>query len=130
MTALGTRPHRDRTAKTCASCGLEFPRLAKNSGPEWRRRRYCTVACSVRGLRDKQPPRPGIQESCAWMDRAACRGSLAEFVPDSKADAQQALRECQESSCPVRAQCLRFASDTGAHGVWGGHYLTYGVVTS
>lgn len=68
------------------------------------------------------------QHDASWMVSGGCRGSLCDFVPDSKQDAQPALAECRGSSCPVRSQCMAYAVDTRAYGVWGGAYLVWGQV--
>jgi WhiB family redox-sensing transcriptional regulator len=64
------------------------------------------------------PPRPG-----SWRDSAAC---LGDPDPDAwfadaheKARTGHALATC--GGCPVRAQCLDFATTHGvADGIWGG----------
>lgn len=60
--------------------------------------------------------------AAGWMDRAACAGMDVEwFFTDSLA----AVAKDVCARCPVRVQCLDYASDmqprgTGDHGVWGG----------
>lgn len=61
----------------------------------------------------------------AWIDEAACRGMDREaFFPPGTlltATAQEALATC--GRCPVRAECLAYAVDTGSSGIWGGKLL-------
>lgn len=59
-----------------------------------------------------------------WMERAACRGSVAMFFPQNggtaMADVAAARRVC--TSCPVRTECLDMAIRERIHdGIWGGH---------
>lgn len=57
--------------------------------------------------------------SIGWQERAACRGSSVNFIPDDK-DAQTELAAktiCL--ACPVKAQCLAFALRLKDPGIWG-----------
>lgn len=131
MTAVGARlsqrAHRSGQWKLCAHCKTRFVRRANMSAPEWRRRIYCGVACGnvarhESGVLFQKPvvPDPG------WMSEAACLDSRFDFVPDSKEAAAGALSACRGVECPVRQQCLAFATATRAYGVWGGKYFVYG----
>ncbi|MFF8264642.1 WhiB family transcriptional regulator [Streptomyces virginiae] len=71
---------------------------------------------------------PGLAEHhWAWQAEAACRGlgSRKFFHPagergEDRAARDQAAKEIC-ARCPVRAECLRHALNTGeAYGVWGG----------
>ncbi|SFI97834.1 WhiB family transcriptional regulator, redox-sensing transcriptional regulator [Amycolatopsis sacchari] len=60
-----------------------------------------------------------------WQERAACRGEDPElFFPVSEMgpgarQVAQAKAVC--ARCPVRAECLQYALDTGLdHGIFGG----------
>lgn len=60
-----------------------------------------------------------------WRDQAACRGMDTNlFFPVGAAGAgwveiSEAKKVC--STCPVQAQCLRWAADVGVdYGIWGG----------
>lgn len=60
-----------------------------------------------------------------WVERAACRNSDPElFFPVSTtgpAAGQVAEARAVCASCPVRAECLDWALNTGqADGIWGG----------
>lgn len=57
----------------------------------------------------------------SWRDHAACRDADPEiFFPDTRTetDATRARAWCR--SCPVRTECLAYATDHGHYGVWGG----------
>jgi WhiB family transcriptional regulator, redox-sensing transcriptional regulator len=61
----------------------------------------------------------------SWAGRGACRGSDPElFFPITQsgpAISQIAKARAICARCPVRAQCLEFAMDSGQDfGVWGG----------
>lgn len=59
-----------------------------------------------------------------WRDRAACRDLDTElFFPIGTTgpaldQAEQAKAVC--AGCPVRAECLAWALDSGQDGIWGG----------
>jgi WhiB family redox-sensing transcriptional regulator len=63
-----------------------------------------------------------------WRDSAACLGSKQDFHPASaggranreiREAVRAALRVCH--SCPVRAECLRWAVEAKEYyGIWGG----------
>lgn len=54
----------------------------------------------------------------AWHDHAACRGMGPDrFFPAAGHSSRDGLDVCQ--TCPVTAECLDAALDTGAVGVWG-----------
>ncbi|MFE5037127.1 WhiB family transcriptional regulator [Streptomyces sp. NPDC056683] len=59
-----------------------------------------------------------------WRHDAACAGNATNlFFPvgtsaDAFAQEQEAKRVCH--TCPVMAECLEFAMDTGQQGIWGG----------
>ena len=62
-----------------------------------------------------------------WQRYGACRGrdSGQFFHPDGERGASRMRREVAAKevclSCPVRAECLEYALETGQrHGVWGG----------
>ena len=71
--------------------------------------------------------------SLSWQSRGACRGlDPALFVPEEGAtdeEIEQAKLVCWGApnddppfpECPVRMECLRFAIETHAVGIWGGH---------
>jgi WhiB family transcriptional regulator, redox-sensing transcriptional regulator len=63
-------------------------------------------------------PQPEITED--WMLYRACRDHApGSFFPTNGAGVIHAKRTC--SSCPVRAECLRYALELRIdHGVWGG----------
>jgi WhiB family redox-sensing transcriptional regulator len=55
----------------------------------------------------------------SWVSRGACRTAGVDFFASHPAGQAQALRVC--GLCPVREECLRYASDRAwVHGVWGG----------
>lgn len=60
----------------------------------------------------------------SWMKRAACRGLDPElFFPVSETGegaAQAAVAKDVCATCPVRRECLDWALETHAAGVWGG----------
>jgi WhiB family transcriptional regulator, redox-sensing transcriptional regulator len=62
-----------------------------------------------------------------WMHRAACRDtdpnefftiSETPTTPAERAQVERAKTVCR--GCPVIAECLTWAVETGQHGVWGG----------
>jgi len=55
-----------------------------------------------------------------WTAKAACRSEpLRLFFPEVGMNPDHAIEVC--GRCPVRAECLEFALNTGQqHGVWGG----------
>ena len=54
----------------------------------------------------------------SWQERALCRDDNPEdFFPSGSAD--ETKRRCKER-CEVREQCLEYALEVGAVGVWGG----------
>ena len=61
-----------------------------------------------------------------WRDDAACQGMDTEmWFPSSSGlqrEDRKRVRVAQEvcASCPVRMQCLAFATRTGQRGIWGG----------
>ena len=61
-----------------------------------------------------------------WQDDAACLGMDTElWFPAGGHPAGTALRRVQLAveickSCPVRVECLTFATRTGQRGIWGG----------
>jgi len=59
-------------------------------------------------------------DHAAWMQRAACRGNGPDtFFPSGRADAAVARLICD--SCPVKAECLDYATRNGdLTGIWGG----------
>lgn len=57
-------------------------------------------------------------KAAAWMDRAACRGlPVSIFFPSSDEDSADGIAVC--ARCPVRAECLEYASGE-KYGIWGG----------
>ena len=50
-----------------------------------------------------------------WKDEALCFGTDTDMFIDED---EAALRMCR--SCPVQPQCLEYAIETDAKGVWGG----------
>jgi WhiB family redox-sensing transcriptional regulator len=52
-----------------------------------------------------------------WQDQALCARTDSEAYFEHPTSA--AKRRCL-SECPVRQECLEFALDTGAVGMWGG----------
>lgn len=61
----------------------------------------------------------GTIESVRWQERALCREVVRPdvFFPETTPE-PIAKRLCGE--CPVRAECLAYALDHGAVGIWGG----------
>lgn len=59
-----------------------------------------------------------------WRDKAACRNEDTElFFPVGKGKAAKLQEEEAKAfcrRCDVHAECLQFALDMGAEGVWGG----------
>jgi len=61
-----------------------------------------------------------------WRDDAACNGMDTELWfpagPHPNGAERKRVRVAQEvcASCPVRMQCLTFATRTGQRGIWGG----------
>lgn len=55
-----------------------------------------------------------------WQDQAACAGErdFNAYFPGSKPD-PKLKRKCLEE-CPVQAECLTFALQVDAVGIWGG----------
>src|SRR6266568_4253972 len=57
-----------------------------------------------------------------WMDQATCAGLPSNLFHPTAGDngmAQRAKAIC--NTCPVRAECLRYAIDEREkHGIWGG----------
>jgi len=55
-----------------------------------------------------------------WMDRAACAEVGGDtWFPEKGEPTDAAKQVCKR--CPVKAECLDFALETGdRHGVWGG----------
>lgn len=62
-------------------------------------------------------------ESQYWRDYAACAGDSGEdFYPIKGDDAAVARAKAVCQSCPVQAECLSTALDTGERlGIWGGY---------
>lgn len=63
-----------------------------------------------------------MTETRNWRENAACRGASDPdaFFPVSPSAQRYAQEIC--THCPVIAECLSEALDTGAdHGIWGGH---------
>ena len=61
------------------------------------------------------------EEQDDWRIAAKCRDTLLPdfFFPDESRGIESVKAFCGD--CPVRAQCLQFALETGEeHGVWGG----------
>lgn len=59
--------------------------------------------------------------STTWQERAACSDldKPEYFFPGKDESPEEALRIC--APCPVRIECLVFASRMGHwHGIWGG----------
>jgi WhiB family redox-sensing transcriptional regulator len=56
----------------------------------------------------------------AWAERAVCATSDPDaWFPGPHDAAAMARRVC--AACPVQAECLAYALDTGEeHGIWGG----------
>jgi WhiB family redox-sensing transcriptional regulator len=74
--------------------------------------------------------RPAAAGSNHWRQQAACRGEDIElfFGPDGERAGAVVIREERAKQfctnwCPVVAECLQWAIETGSLGVWGG--LTY-----
>lgn len=63
-----------------------------------------------------------VEGDTSWMQRGQCRVegvSTADFFPSKQSGPVAVVEVC--GRCPVRAECLRYAVDTGqVHGVWGG----------
>lgn len=59
-------------------------------------------------------------DQTAWMDKAACRGSKFDFVPEN--ETSRGLRDAQRwcDVCEVRSECLNNALVVGSKGYWGG----------
>ena len=62
-----------------------------------------------------------------WRDRAACRDADPELFYGRKGEGPAARRlrviACKQicAVCPVRAECLQFATENGeSSGIWGG----------
>jgi hypothetical protein len=59
------------------------------------------------------------QSRPTWHRRAACRGAgTATFFPELGGDVRPAKLLCH--SCEVSAECLAFAVETEAAGIWAG----------
>lgn len=55
-----------------------------------------------------------------WMESALCRqvGNPDWWFPAKGGGAREARKVC--AACPVQAECLQYALDHGADGIWGG----------
>jgi hypothetical protein len=64
------------------------------------------------------PQKPKTSTSLAWEELAACKGTDTEdWVPDAAEVVTDWHRDHCEV-CPVRKQCLTWATDGGEWGVW------------
>lgn len=54
-----------------------------------------------------------------WQTRAACAGdpTPSDWDDEAYSDAAGAIEVCSE--CPVKADCLAFALEADAYGIWG-----------
>lgn len=61
-------------------------------------------------------------DDIAWQNRAACKGQpLTTFVPDAtETDAGLAAADAYCGPCPVRGECLAWATRHRCEGYWGG----------
>lgn len=59
-----------------------------------------------------------------WIDQAACGSKVDDWMwhDYGKNDEPYALAESKRScdTCPVRAECLEYALETGVSGIWSG----------
>lgn len=57
----------------------------------------------------------------AWQDRAACKGSDLPFFTEP-AKGHRIPQEIRDlcNACPVNADCLDYALETGSAGIWAG----------
>jgi WhiB family redox-sensing transcriptional regulator len=59
------------------------------------------------------------EREASWRVNAACKGATDVFFPERGGDHRRAQMVC--ASCPVSAECLEFALNTGQkEGVWAG----------
>lgn len=120
----GARPHSSGDTKPCGSCGHTIIRLSHIGAREWNNRRYCSKPCATRASNQQRTPAAVDQhaELLQYIRRyAACTGHWANFVPDSKVEAADAIAVC--TGCAVRAECLTYGLATKSFGVWGGELL-------
>ena len=121
-----SRWHHSGQTKNCEVCHSEFRRLANTAAKDWDRRRFCSMTCvNINRRRVRQPTERRYSRIFIprqpWAVDAACADTDVEFVPDSKAEAAEAIAVCFD--CPVRAQCLVYGLAVKATGVWGGEWL-------
>lgn len=80
---------------------------------------YSTLPSQLRWV---APPATFHPERPAWQQQGACLGHNPDlFFPErgEREQAREAKAVC--AACPVKAECLAFALDTGLHyGIWGG----------
>ena len=102
------------------------PRPAPDPVAASRRRERDTATQRARRARRQPPSRPAGYGAPA-LAGAACKGADPDlfFGPDAEFVTVRQEREAKAKAvcarCPVRAECLEYALDTGeAYGVWGG----------
>lgn len=120
------RPHPSGDTKPCAHCGHDIHRTSRVGPRDWSRRRYCSKSCASTAANQERAVATNGGDQLAALGQfvrrwGACRGSDADFVPDSKTEARVAIAVC--TGCPVRAECLTYGLGTKSFGVWGGELL-------
>lgn len=55
-----------------------------------------------------------------WQDDAACNGVPFNFIPTTESEAGLSLARAWCDTCPVRQECLLWATLHRAEGYWGG----------
>lgn len=59
-------------------------------------------------------------EAVAWQENGACATTDFDFVPDVETEAGLAAAQQWCRACPVRTDCLAWATLHSAEGYWGG----------
>lgn len=69
-------------------------------------------------------------EDIHWTDLAACNGIETDFFFDTYEADQTIAKNIDQMCliCPVAKQCLASGVDNSEYGVWGGIYLSLGVM--